>query len=413
MRTVIILLTLGVAIGSVRAEDHWPGFRGPNGDGTSSATGLPITWSESEHVAWKTAIHGKAWSSPVVWDDQIWLTTATEDGKQLSAVCVDRNTGRILRDLIVFQPVNPQYCHPENSYASPTPVIEAGRVYVHFGAHGTACLDTETGKIIWSRDDLECYHFRGPGSSPTLYENLLFLTFDGYDHQFVAALDKQTGKTVWRRDRDIDYGTENGDYKKAFSTPTVVVSGGRAQLVSPSAIATLAYDVQTGDVLWRVRHGGMNSAARPVFANGLLYWTTGSNGLLLAVRPGGRGDVSDSHVMWTSSRSVSQRPSPVVVGDLLFMVSDSGVVSCLDSTTGKPIWQRRLRGQFWASPLAAEGHIYLFNREGGTIVIEAGRRFKLLAENQLDDGFWASPAVAGRSLILRTKTHLYRVQELR
>src|ERR1700733_7154836 len=200
----------------VNAAENWPQFRGPNGDGMSDATGLPVTFSETENVRWKTAIHGKGWSSPVVWGDQIWLTTATEDGKQMYAVCVDLNTGELKRDIKLWDIDNPQFCHPYNSYASSPPVIEAGRAYVHFGVHGTAALDTATGQVLWTRQDLPCNHFRGAGSSPIIVDSLLILTFDGFDYNYLVALDKSTGATVWKHDRNIDYGNDNGDYHKAF-----------------------------------------------------------------------------------------------------------------------------------------------------------------------------------------------------
>jgi outer membrane protein assembly factor BamB len=231
------------------AAERWTQFRGPDGAGISDATGLPIQWSETQNIRWKTALPGKAWSSPVVWDEQVWATNATEDGKRLSAVCIDRKTGDVVRDVLVFAVEKPQFCYPFNSYASSTPVIEEGRIYVHYGSHGTACLDTADGRTIWSRQDLLCDHFRGAGSSPIIFGKLLFLTFDGADRQYVAALDKETGKTVWEQDRNIDYGTDNGDHKKAFSTPTVVAANGKAELVSPAAAATIAYDPLTGDEL--------------------------------------------------------------------------------------------------------------------------------------------------------------------
>ena len=203
MRTTLLFVAL-IALRLGAAETNWPEFRGPTGDGLSTSTNLPLRWSEDQNVKWKTPIHGKAWSSPVIWGRQVWLTTATTNGQELFAVCVDPGTGRVLQDLKLFDVVKPQYCIPFNSYASPTPVIEAGRLYATFGSAGTACLDTQTGQVLWTRRDIECNHFRGAGSSPILYRNLLFLNFDGSDHQFIVALDKQTGNTVWQRNRSID-----------------------------------------------------------------------------------------------------------------------------------------------------------------------------------------------------------------
>jgi outer membrane protein assembly factor BamB len=282
---------------------------------------------------------------------------------------------------------------------------------VHFGSYGTACLDTKTGEKLWERRDLPCDHFRGPGSSPILHDNFLFVAFDGFDLQYVVALDKKTGETLWRRDRNIDYGTDNGDWKKAYCTATVIEHAGRTQIISPSATDTVAY-APDGSELWRVHHGGMNAAARPLFGHGLVYIAAGDGGMsLVAVRPDGTGDVTDTHIEWSTNKSVPKRPSQLLVGDLFFMIDDKGVVSCLEAATGDIVWQKRISGAYWASPLYADGRIYCFSQDGETPVIAAKREFELLAENKLDAGFNASPAVVGDSLILRTKTHLYRIRE--
>jgi outer membrane protein assembly factor BamB len=412
MRTTLLLLLAALPAAAADRDASWPEFRGPTGDGHARASGLPVRWSETDNVRWKTPIHDKGWSSPVVWGDQVWLTTATADGKRMYAVAIERGTGKVVYDIKLFDVAKPQWAPDENSYASPTPAIEAGRVYVHFGSYGTACLDTVTGKVVWARRDLPCNHWRGPASSPILFENLLILTFDGYDYQYVTALDKTTGKTVWRADRTIRYGTDNGDLKKAFATPTVIEVGGRPQLISPAAVATTAYDPRTGRELWRVYHGGMNAAERPVFGAGHVFLTSGDGGLnLIAVRPDGQGDVTRTHLDWKTNRNVPHRASPVLVGDYLYMANDGGVASCLDARTGTPVWQRRLGGQFWASPIYADGRLYFANAGGETFVIEPGRACKVLAVNRLDDGCMASPAAVGRSLFLRTKTHLYCLEQ--
>jgi outer membrane protein assembly factor BamB len=399
------------------AGENWPEFRGPSGDGHSDAVGLPVRWSENENIKWKIAIHDKGWSSPVIWGNQIWLTTATADGHKLFVMCMDRDTGKILHDIKLFEVEKPGYCIPTNSYASPTPVVGSGRVYVQFGTYGTACLDTNAGRTLWSRRDLPCDHFRAPGSSPILYGDSLFVNFDGFDVQYVVALDKATGKTRWKSDRNIDYGTDNGDFKKAFCTPKVIQVNGQAQLISPSAVATVAYDPANGHELWKVYHGGMNAAARPLFGDGRLFLTTGDRGSpgewhrLLAINPDGHGDVTKSHVLWTHDKGVPARSSFLLVNDLLFMVSDNGVVSCLEAKNGKEVWQHRVGGTYYASPIYAEGHLYFFDDSGDSHVLEAGREPKVLAHNHLDAGCMASPAVAGKALFVRTKTHLYRIEQ--
>lgn len=408
-------LLLLAALGHATAADRWPEFRGPNGTGLSDATGLPLYWTEQANVRWKTPIHGKGWSSPVVWDNQAWLTTATEDGKQRFALCVDTATGKVAHEVKVFDVGQPQPmgdAQQYNSYASPTPVIEAGLVYVHFGNAGTACLDTATGNVRWTRRDLPCNHHRGAASSPVLFRDLLILTFDGFDQQYLIALDTATGKTRWKQPRVIDYGTDNGDKKKAFSTPAIFTVGGQAQLVSPSAAATVAYDPATGQELWKVYHGGMNAAARPLFGQDQFYLCTGDGPTqLLAVRAGGSGDVTRSHVAWKAVRGVPNRSTPLLLNDLLYLADKNGVATCLDAKAGTMVWQQRLAGDFIASPVAAEGHIYFFNRDGAAFVLAAGRQAKVLGRNHLEDGCMATPAIAGKALYVRTITHLYRIEQ--
>jgi outer membrane protein assembly factor BamB len=403
---------LATLCGAAGAAENWPQFRGPTGDGVSKAQGLPIRWSEEEHVAWKTAIHGKAWSSPVIWDAQIWMTTAPPDGKQLQVVCVDRDSGRIVHDFTLFEVEKPQFCIPFNSYASSTPVIEQGRLYVHYGSAGTACIDTSTAKVLWTRRDLPCNHFRGPASSPILYGDLLIVALDGFDYQYVVALDKRTGETVWRKDRNIDYGTDDGDAKKAYCTATLIEVGGQPQLVYPSAGATIAYVPATGEEIWRVNHGGMNASARPLFGDGHLYINTAAGGLkMFSMHVGERGDVTNTAVDWKAAQGVPTRSSQLLIGNRLFMVSDAGIATCLDAKEGKPVWQKRLKGDFSASPVCAEGHIYFFNQDGESFVVAASDEYQLLATNTLEAGCMASPAIYDRALYVRTKTHLYRIEQ--
>ncbi len=408
----VLCLACSFAASVAFSAENWTQFRGPRGDGLTAETGLPVTWSETENIAWKTPIHGRAWSSPVIWEDQVWMTTATEDGKELFAVCVDRNSGKIVHDIKVFDIAEPQFCYSLNSYGSCTPAIEAGRVYVHFGAHGTACLDTGSGQVLWTRQDLKCNHFRGPASSPILYGNLLVVAYDGYDYQYVVAFDKRTGQTVWKRDRNIEYGTENGDMKKGYGTAKVIEVDGIQELVYPSAGATIAYVPETGAEIWRINHGGMNACNPPLLGHGLLYLNTAAGGFrLFAMRPGGTGDLTKTNVVWKTSQGVPTRSSTVLVDDLIFMVADNGVVTCLDAMTGERVWNKRLEGEFSASPICAEGRIYFSNHEGQTFVVAASRDYELLATNTLDAGCMASPAVYGKAIYLRTKQALYRIEK--
>ncbi len=407
------------------AHADWPRFRGPSGDGlatrpgSAERIGLPVRWSEDENIAWKTPIPHIGWSSPVVMNGQVWLTGASADGHDFYALCVDVGSGKIRLNERIFHCDNPEPLgNPLNSYASPTPVVEPGRVYVHFGSYGTACLDTTTFKIVWKRDDLPCRHYRGPGSSPILFESLLILTMDGVDVQYLIALDKITGRTVWKTDRTADWDDldsdgkprDEGDLRKAYSTPLIVEANGATQMLSVGAKALYGYDPRTGHESWKVRTPAFSGAAAPIYRDGVAYMISGFGQTeLMAVRVDGSGDVTDSHVLWKTARTVPRTPSPVLIGDLLFTINDTGIVVCMDVATGEQVWKDRIRGDYAASLLYADGNIYCFNQSGTSTVFKAARQFEIVATNTLDSGCMASPAVAGKALLLRTKTHLYRI----
>ncbi|MEO7299605.1 MAG: PQQ-binding-like beta-propeller repeat protein [Verrucomicrobiota bacterium] len=413
----ITVLSLNCFTFAALAE--WPQFRGPTGSGISGATGFPVTWSETQNVKWKTAIPGRGWSSPVIFGNEIWMTTANPKGTELSVVCVERESGKIIHDRKIFDVEAPQFVHEFNSYASPTPVIEAGRLYASWGSPGIACIDTKTAKVLWERRDFICNHYRGAGSSVTIFENLLIHHFDGSDFQFVVALDKITGKTVWRTERSVDFKDlmpdgkpdHEGDWRKAFSTPRIFQVDGNPLLLSQGSKAFYGYEPRTGKELWRVESSTTHTTSTtPVSDGRLIYLCTGNaKGEVWAVRPGGSGVVSDTHIVWKYSRA-PMRPSLLLANDLIFMVDDGGVATCIESKTGKELWRERVGGNYSASPLFAEGRIYFFSEEGKATVIEAGREWKPIATNQLGDGFMASAAVDGKALILRTKTGLYRVE---
>ncbi|MEM7455620.1 MAG: PQQ-binding-like beta-propeller repeat protein [Planctomycetota bacterium] len=395
--------------GTVFAQEAWPEFRGPDGNGHTGGACIPDSISDSQ-IKWSTPIHGKGWSSPVISSNQVWLTTATEDGREMSAICVDLMSGETQHDIIIHRNDAPAFCHSENSYASPTPAIEDGRIYLHFGSYGTTCLNTETAEVIWQRTDLQCDHFRGPASSPILYGDLLIVAFDGFDLQYVVALDKQTGETVWKTDRDIDYGTDNGDFMKAYSTAAVFEIDGEALLVSPSAIATTAYRPLTGEIVWTVYHDGMNASCRPVITPGGLVLITNGMGRMVAVDPKGRDDISDSNIEWQGSESVAKKASLLVIQERIYMIADNGILSCLDAESGETLWRERIGGTFAASPLFDGDKILLLDREGNAIVCRPSDEFELIAQSELGAGFMASPAVAGNKIILRSTERLICIE---
>jgi outer membrane protein assembly factor BamB len=425
-RLLLVLRLLTWAAPAAGAD--WPEFRGPSGDGQAPALAegkslsLPLQWSETNHVRWKTAIPYRGWSTPVVMGGQAWLTTATEDGHDLFAIGVNAETGKILFNEKLFHWDNPEPLGngaSMNSYATPSPVIEAGRVYVHFGSLGTACLDTTTGKVRWKRDDLRCRHYRGASSSPVLFENLLILTMDGVDLQYVVALDKRTGETVWKANRSVAWNDENvpgqmakdGDLRKAHSTPLIATVAGEPQMFSAGAKAAYGYDPRTGRELWRVEYSDWSVAPRPLYDQGLVFFVTGlMKKELWAVRPDGQGDVTETHVAWKLGTHVGKYASPILVEGLIYTAAEESFITCVEAATGTVVWTERLGGKYAASPIYAGGRLYFFDQEGRTTVLKPGRTCQVLANNALADGFMASPAVSDKALLLRTRTHLYRIE---
>jgi outer membrane protein assembly factor BamB len=411
------------------AAANWPDFRGPDqnghagGMGVTNRIGLPLQWSDSENVKWKTPLPHKGWSTPVVHGDQIWLTTATPEGREFFALCVAASTGKILHNERLFHCETPEPLGNNlNSYASGSPVIESGRVYVHFGSYGTACLDTKNFKVLWQRTDLPCKHFRGPGSSPVLFNDLLILTMDGIDFQYLVALDKETGKTIWKTDRTANWNDleadgqprGGGDFRKAYSTPLLIDVAGRKQMLTVGSKAAYSHDPATGKEIWKLNHPGFSAAARPVFDGTNAYIATGNGkGEMLCVRGDGQGDITETHVVWRNGRGFPRMPSPVLAKGLLFMVSDSGIASCLEAATGLELWQERLGGDYAASLMYADGRVYCFGQDGKATVLKAARTYEVLMSTKFPAGFMASPAVASNALILRTKTHLYRIEAAR
>jgi outer membrane protein assembly factor BamB len=405
------LILLSAALFLTLVAQEWRQFRGPDGQGhAEGSSGLPTQWSESTNIAWKVPVPGRGWSSPVVAHGRIWLTTAVTEGKETSLrlLSYDAETGRPSSSFEVFRIRNAELLNPKNSHASPTPVIDDERVYVHFGSEGTAAVALD-GAVVW-KAKYRCVTQHGNGGSPVLYGETLIVTCDGADAAVVAALDARTGKERWKTWR-------REPWSQAYATPLIIhvsdtgPTGGADQLISPAAFYAAAYDPANGREIWRVRYDdGFSNVPRPVFAHGLVFITTGfQQPSLLAVRPDGKGDVTRTHIAWRLDRGVPLTSSPIVAGDSLYMVSDTGVLSAVDLATGAVRWQGRLAGNYSASPIVADGLIFFSSEEGVTTVIRPGAAFERVAVSQLDAPILASLAVADRSLFVRTATHLYRI----
>jgi outer membrane protein assembly factor BamB len=402
LRRILFAVVLSFSAVPARGQD-WPGFRGPDGQGHSTERNLPLEWSESQNIVWKTPVPGLGWSSPVVAGGRVWVTTALEQkGVSLRVLAFDVQTGRELVNVEVFHLRSGSPINPKNSRASPTPIVEGDRVYVHFGADGTAALSS-TGEVLWkARFPYESQH--GTGGSPVLHGDLLIFSCDGGDSAFVVALDKRTGKVQWKTWR-------RQPWDQAYSTPLVIRAAGREQVVSVGAFRAAAYDPESGKEIWRVSYDdGFSNVPRPVFGHGLVYIATGfQQPSLIAVRPDGSGDVTRTHVAWTLRRAAPLTPSPLLVDDELYIVSDTGIASCLDAKTGTVHWQQRLGGSFSASPVFADGRIYFLAEQGVAIVIAPGKEFRQLATSKLDGAALASMAMSAGSIFVRTDTHVYRI----
>jgi outer membrane protein assembly factor BamB len=410
------LLTATLVVHSaLAAAADWPQFRGPDGQGHSSSKNVPTSWSESENIAWKTALPGLGWSSPAIQGKQIWVTTALDEGHSLRALCVDGKTGKLVHDVEVFQIGEPGSVHANNSHASPTPFIEGDRVYVHFGAHGTACLSTD-GRVLWKTQDLKYAHGHGPAGSPVVWNDLVFINCDGTDVQYVVALDKHTGSLRWKRGRahiSEERRTGKREVAMAYCTPLVLVIDGKPQLVSLGSDAVVAHEPETGEEIWWFTYNGYSNVSRPVYGNGSLYFSTGfGDTTMYGLKLGGRGDLTSSgqSVVFAKGATAPLDVSPLLVGDLLYTISDAGIGVCYDAKTQKSRWMKRLGGKFWASPVYADGKIYCLDAEGTTTVLAAGPKFETLATNKLNGNAQASPAIVDGAIFLRTDTHLYRIE---
>jgi outer membrane protein assembly factor BamB len=417
-------LSVVILLGSKQAgsqDKDWTHFRGSNLNGIALNENIPLKWNDST-IKWKTKIHDNGYSSPVVYNDQIWVTTAKPDGKELYAVCIDFKTGEIIHDIKVFTPDEVEGKHSLNTYASPTPCVEKGFVYVHYGSLGTACINTVNGSIVWKRTDFKCKHVQGPASSPILYKNLLILHFEGVDVRYIIALDKTNGKLIWRSDRPAEpYKTMTEIGRKAYITPIIINVKGRDMMISNGSAVCIAYDPNTGKEIWRVVDGAESTVAMPITEKGVVFWYTGymvaGDGTkyteLLAVNPDGNGDITGTNILWKKRDELSRNQclTPVIKDGLIYTVNTRNILMCLDATTGEEIWSTHVTANYDASPIYVNDNIWFFSVKGEALVIKAGRKYEIVAQNQMDSGIWATPAILRNSVILRTQKYLYRIAQ--
>jgi outer membrane protein assembly factor BamB len=416
-RILILILVFIVPVLNSYSQNasNWTHFRGSNMDGRAEVKTAPLHWTDSTNVGWKVKVKGLGWSSPVVFGNQIWLTSAATDGKEFYTMCYDLKTGKLLDEKTIFTAIDPQRIHGTNSYATPTPCIEDGFVYVHYGTFGTACINTNNFEVVWKREDMPCDHMQGPASSPILHKNLLIITLEGTEDPYVAALDKKTGETIWKsiRPKEI-YDTLQPVFRKSYQTPIVIEAAGKELLISNSSFMCFAQDINTGEVVWTVQYGYDSTVSQPLYWDGLVYVNTGwifiDNTPFFtrqyAIDPTGKGDVTKTHVKWIYEDEVPQIPTPVIVDGKMYMVHDRGMVSCIDAKTARLIWKHELKGNFNSSPVYAAGNIYFTNVKGECTIIKPGDTFQLVAENNIDETVKAIPAFVNDKMVLRTEKNL-------
>jgi outer membrane protein assembly factor BamB len=400
-------------------SSNWTQFRGSNGTGLAESENIPLKFDGSA-IKWKREIHDKGHSSPVVFGGQIWITTARDDGKELYAVCVDFKTGKIVYDIKVFTPVESEEKHELNTYATPTPCIEKSFVYVNYGNAGTACINTESGSVVWKNTEFKCKFVQGAASSPVLYKNLLILHYEGVDVRFLVALDKSTGKLVWKSERPEEPYRPLPDIgKKAYTTPLILNVRGRDLLISNGSAVCIAYDPLSGKEIWRVVDGAESTVSMPFAENGIVYWYTGfmvaaddsKYTHLLAVNPDGQGDITSSNILWKKQDGLAQNQmlTPVIKNGLIYSVNTRNIILCIDAKTGNDVWSKHVTSSFNASPLYINGNVWFFSVKGEVLILKAGRQYEVLAQNKMDAGIWATPAVVRNSMILRTQNSLYMI----
>ncbi|MEZ6088932.1 MAG: PQQ-binding-like beta-propeller repeat protein [Pirellulaceae bacterium] len=416
-RIFLCMLALDVSIRDALADDAALQFRGTDGTGIVKSATLPTNWDRDTNIAWRTELPGEGWSSPVVSDGRIYLTAAiatqaeetasSDQAYDLALLILDADNGELLarKDLIHQTAAELKKIHSKNSHASPSPLVAGNRVFVHFGHQGTACTDL-LGNTVWVNRDLSFNPVHGNGGSPILVGDHLIFTCDGANSPYVAALQADTGKLAWKCQRPVD-----ATKKFSFCTPSEIVVDGKTQVVAPGSDCVLGIDPVDGSIIWQVDYDGYSVVPKPVYADGRLFVCTGyDRGGILAIDPTGKGNITQSHVLWRIDNGAPKTPSVLAKNDLLFMINDGGVALCLDAATGETIWKERIGGKYSASPVMSGDKIYFTSEEGKTTIVQAGREFKQIATNDLQERTLASMAAVGDAIFLRTAKALYRIE---
>lgn len=411
--TISLFTAASLFAGTFALAENWPQFRGPSRQGVSPETGLPLEWSATSNVAWKTEIPGESWSSPIVWNDRVFLTTATEDGQSCRVLSLDVKSGRVLWNKEVFRQV-PRKKEGRNSYATPTPATDGERVYACFGDGSFAALDF-AGEVVWTNRDYPFYSQHGLGTSAILHGGLLIMQRDGssdgddkqlgwqkpWDQSFLLALDAKTGKERWKGQRGMS--------RISHGVPNIWEQDGKAQVVSEAGDVVQGFDVATGERIWSSEVLGEGKVPSPVLGKGLVFTAGGWGGKesIKAFKLGGQGELKETNLVWEQKKGMPKLPSMIYAEPYLFAMADGGVMSCLKADSGEQVWRERIGGNFSASPVLAEGRLYVLSDEGVMTVLEAGPTFKVLAKNSLEEKLQASPAISQGRIFIRTAGNLF------
>ncbi|MBA4191524.1 MAG: serine/threonine protein kinase [Planctomycetaceae bacterium] len=392
---------------------EWSQFRGATGDGHADAAKLPTEWDKTKNVTWRKELPGNGWSSPVAVGGKIYLTTAVPgEGKgdySLRALCVGAKTGEVVWDVEVFKQdgKTAPKIHSKNSHASPTPLVDGDTVFVHFGHMGTACLKTKDGSKVWTQETLKYTPVHGNGGSPVLVDDKIIFCIDGPEKQAVIGLDKKTGKVAWQTPRKA-----NPKKPFSFATPLLITVNGQEQIVAQGSDVVMGLNPKSGEEIWRVKYNGYSVVPKPIFANGVVYLSTGyDNPVLYAIKADGKGDVTETHVAWTIKKGVPRNASPLLVGDAIYLVADNGLVTCIDAKTGAERWNEQVGKAYSSSPVFANGHVYLLAEDGTATVFKPGSSYDPVATNKMGERALASYGVDGDALLLRTEKALYRIEK--
>jgi outer membrane protein assembly factor BamB len=408
-KAALAITIIAVTVGSSMAAEpaHWSRFRGPEGTGISEAKKVPVDFGEG-NVVWQTKLPVSGHSSPIQWGDRIFLTGATAqgDGVERHVLCLDAKSGEVLWDKTAAV-VPGESLHKMNSWATPSCVTDGERVIAFFGAGGLHCYDKD-GEKVWSKQLGTFPGGWGVGASPIMFKETVIQNCDAEGDSYLIALDRKTGEEVWRTPREAKP-------RGGWSTPIVIDVDGQSELILNGEFGVAAYNPNTGEPLWNCSGFNGRGTPVPVWGHGLLYVVNGKSGDVYAVRPGGRGDVTETHMAWhTERRGGRDLPSPILVEDCLVAISMSGIATGYDAHTGEELWKERLGGNYSGSPIAAGGRIYALAEDGSVVVLQPGKKFELVAKNSVgagsDEVFRSSPAVISSDLLIRSDSMLYRLR---